>query len=103
MTFFSSTHSSDSALVTVASFPEPADANLARSVLEAAGIEAYLRSANSMIPVAFESELQVRAADEAAAREALESVEDHPASMAEVTAAEQADELQALPGKGTED
>jgi hypothetical protein len=65
-------------LVTVATFPEPMEATVARSALEAAGIDAYLRGevANSMVPVAFAAELQVRAEDEAAAREVLQSAED---------------------------
>lgn len=47
-------------LVTVATFPEPIEAAVARSALEAAGIEVYLRgeTANSMVPVAFTAQLQ---------------------------------------------
>ncbi|QMV19288.1 DUF2007 domain-containing protein [Granulicella sp. 5B5] len=65
--------------VTVATFPEPMEASVARSALEAAGIEVYLRgeTANSMVPVAFAAELQVRTEDEAAAREVLQSAEDY--------------------------
>lgn len=65
--------------VTVATFPEPMEATVARSALEAAGIEAYLRGevANSMVPVAFAAELQVHAKDEAAAREVLQSADDY--------------------------
>jgi len=77
-------------LVTVATFPEPMEANMARSVLEGAGIEVFLRGemANSMVPVAFSSQLQVRSADEADARRLLESMEDMPASLEDVTSAE---------------
>ena len=43
-------------LVTIATFPEPMEANMARSALEAAGIPVFMvgETANSMIPVAFE-------------------------------------------------
>ena len=49
-------------LVTVATFPEPAEANMARTVLETAGIDVFLQgeNANVMIPVAFNARLQVR-------------------------------------------
>ena len=71
--------------VTVATFPEPMEATVARSALEAAGIDAYLRGemANSMVPVAFAAELQVRTEDEAAAREVLQSAEDFDETAAE--------------------
>ena len=72
-------------LVTIATFPEPMEANMARSALEAVGIPVFIvgETANSMIPVAFESQLQVQVKDEA---------EDAPESVEEVTAAEIADE-----------
>jgi hypothetical protein len=81
-------------LVTIATFPEPMEANMARSALEAAGIDVFLRGevANSMVPVAFASEIQVRTADEAEARKLLESMDDAPVSMEDVTAAEIAGE-----------
>jgi hypothetical protein len=77
-------------LVTIATFPEPMEANMARSALEAAGIDVFLQgeTANSMIPVAFVSQLQVRSKDEAAARHLLESMSDRPESLESVTAAE---------------
>ena len=77
-------------LVTIAKFPEPMEANMARSALEAAGIEVFLQgeTANSMIPVAFISQLQVRAQDEAAARGLLKAMDDSPESLESVTAAE---------------
>jgi hypothetical protein len=84
-------------LVTVATFPEPMEANMARSALEAAGIEVFLRGemANSMVPVAFESQLQLRSTDEAEARKLLESMDDTPVSLEDVTEAEIADEQSA--------
>ncbi len=47
-------------LVTIATFPEPMEANMARSALESAGIEVFLNgeTANSMIPVAFTAQLR---------------------------------------------
>jgi hypothetical protein len=80
--------------VTVATFPEPMEAAMARTALEAAGIAVFLQgeTANSMIPVAFTSQLQVRAEDEAAARAVLESAVERPETMESVTAAEMAAE-----------
>jgi len=77
-------------LVTIASFPEPMEANMARTALESAGIDVFLQgeTANSMIPVAFVSQLQVRSKDEAAARGLLEAMNDAPESLESVTAAE---------------
>jgi hypothetical protein len=84
----------DGPLVAIATFPEPAEANLARTVLEAAGIPVFLsgENANSLFPVAFESQLQVRAEDESAARELLNSAENAPESLETVTEAEIAGE-----------
>ena len=77
-------------LVTIASFPEPMEASMARTALEAAGIDVFLQgeTANSMIPVAFISQLQVRAEDESAARALLGAMHDDPESLESVTAAE---------------
>ena len=77
-------------LVTIATFPEPMEANMARSALEAAGIPVFLvgETANSMIPVAFESQLQVQKKDEAAARGLLDAMTDAPETLESVTAAE---------------
>jgi hypothetical protein len=63
-------------LVTIATFPEPAEASVARAALESAGINVFLlgESANMMIPVAFTAQLQVRAEDEVAARSILEAM-----------------------------
>ncbi len=84
----------DETLVTVATFPEPMEARMARMALESAGIAVFLRgeNANSMVPVAFESQLQVRATDEAAAREVLQDMETSPPTEGAVTDAEMADE-----------
>jgi len=89
------THPED--LITVATFPEPMEANMARSALESAGIGVFLQgeTANSLLPVAFSSRLQVRRDDEAAAREVLKSLTDAPESLESVTAAEIAAESDA--------
>ena len=83
-------------LVTIATFPEPMEASMARSALEAAGIDVFLQgeTANNMIPVAFSSQLQVRPEDEAAARSLLDAMDDAPESLESVTAAEIAAEEQ---------
>ena len=85
-------------LVTVAEFPEPASANVARMALDAAGIPSFLQgeNANSLLPVAFSARLQVRPEDERTAREVLSSAFESPESMEDVTAAERASE----PGRG---
>ena len=76
--------------VTIATFPEPMEANMARSALESAGIRVFMvgETANSMIPVAFTSQLQVRSEDEVAARSLLDAMNDSPESLEFVTAAE---------------
>ena len=81
-------------LVTIASFPDPLTANLARTALEGAGIASFLQgeNANTLIPMAFVARLQVREEDEAAARNVLTSAELDPETMESVTAAEAADE-----------
>jgi hypothetical protein len=81
-------------LVTVAVLPDPASANMARMVLDGAGITSFLQgeNANNLIPVAFSARLQVRPEDEAAAREVLASAVEAPESMESVTAAERAAE-----------
>jgi hypothetical protein len=80
-------------LVTVATFPEPLEASVARSALEAAGIDVYMRGevANSMVPVAFTAQLQVRAEDEEAARELLDAAEDFQSSAESLSEAENGD------------
>jgi acetylornithine deacetylase/succinyl-diaminopimelate desuccinylase-like protein len=81
-------------LVTVAELPDPSSANMARLVLDAAGITSFLQgeNANNLIPGAFVARLQVRPQDEAAAREVLASAVEDPESMEDVTAAERATE-----------
>lgn len=81
-------------MVTVAAFPDPATANLARAALEGAGIPVFLQgeNANSLLPIAFLARVQVRPEDEGAARTLLADFEAAPESFADVTAAEQAGE-----------
>ena len=63
-------------IVTIASYSDPAAAQLALSVLNDAGIEAFLsgEEANSLIPAALGARLQVRATDEVAAAALLNDV-----------------------------
>jgi hypothetical protein len=77
-------------LVTVGVYPDPATAQVARTMLDAAGVPVFLQgeNANSLIPVAFTARLQVLPRDEARARELLASAELQPVSLEEVTAAE---------------
>ena len=81
-------------LITVAELPDPASANMARMVLDSAGISSFLQgeNANNLIPGAFSARLQVRPEDERAAREALASAVEAPETMEDVTAAERAAE-----------
>lgn len=81
-------------LVTVGEFPDPASANMARMVLDAAGITSFLQgeNANNLIPIAFSARLQVRPEDESVARETLASAYEDPETVDEVTAAERATE-----------
>lgn len=83
-----------SRLVTVGAFPDPATAQMARTALEAAGIPVFLQgeNANNLIPVAFFARVQVRSEDEEAARDVLTAGDLDPATLEEVTAAEEADE-----------
>jgi hypothetical protein len=61
--------------VTVGKFMEPVDAQMAKGLLESAGIECFLQgeNANNLIAMAFRVRLQVHHKDEAAAREMLGS------------------------------
>ena len=85
---------SNEELVTVANFPDPVTANIARTALESAGLAVFLQGeqANSLLPVAFEARVQVRPEDEAAARQVLADFEAEPESLESVTRAEVADE-----------
>ena len=71
--------------VTIGKFMEPVNANMARSLLESAGIECFLQgeNANSMLALAFRARLLVHRRDEEAAREMLGGAGD------ELTEAEQ--------------
>lgn len=59
--------------VTVARFSSPFEAQMARGMLESAGIECFLigENANNLLQAAFRVRLQVAAADEEAARDLL--------------------------------
>jgi hypothetical protein len=77
----------DQQLVSVAGFRDPTEAHFAQGMLEAAGIETLLQgeNANALYPGALRVKLQVREADEAAARALLADTEleepaDDPAS-----------------------
>jgi hypothetical protein len=61
-------------LVTVGRFEDPTEAQLARGMLESAGVECFLvgENVNQLLPAAFRVRLQVRIEDEAAARELME-------------------------------
>ena len=60
-------------LATVARFESPVEAQIAKGLLESAGVECFLvgENANNLIQSAFRVRLQVRLEDEAAARELL--------------------------------
>ncbi|CAN5546412.1 hypothetical protein BH10ACI4_BH10ACI4_21230 [soil metagenome] len=62
-------------LVTVARFPDPVEAQMAKGMLESAGVETFLvgENLNHLMPVTFRVRLQVRVEDQAAARELLDS------------------------------
>ena len=87
---------SDEELVTVAKFPEPATANVARTALESANIPVFMQgeNANSLLPIAFEVRVLVRPEDEAAARQVLQDFEADPETLEDVTRAEKADEAE---------
>lgn len=87
----------DDELVTVAEFPDPATANVARSALESAGIDVFLQgeNANSLLPIAFGARILVSPADESRARVVLAEFEAQPVSFEDVNAAEMAGEVNA--------
>ena len=74
--------------VTVGKFLEPTNAQMAKGVLESAGIECFLQgeNANSLLALAFRARLLVHKQDEEAAREILGGAGD------QLTAAEMADD-----------
>jgi len=63
------------AMVAVARFENPVEAQMAKGMLESAGIECELtgENANQLIQAAFEVQLEVKARDEQAARELLDA------------------------------
>ena len=85
---------SNEELVTVADFPDPATANVARTALESANIDVLMQgeNANSLLPIAFGVRAMVRPEDETAARAILSDFEARPETMESVAAAETADE-----------
>ena len=85
---------SNDELVTVAEFPDPASAHVARTALESANITVFLQgeNANNLLPVAFGARVMVRTEDEPAARALLSDFEVQPESFDDVTAAETAGE-----------
>src|SRR6266566_8738575 len=64
--------------VTVGKFLEPANAQMAKGMLESAGIECFLQgeNANSLLALAFRARLLVHKQDEEAARQLLGSAGD---------------------------
>ena len=60
-------------LVAVGSYESPVEAQIARGMLESAGVESFLvgQNANELLQAAFRVWLQVRVEDEEAARELL--------------------------------
>ncbi len=86
--------------VTVGKFLEPVNAQMAKGMLESAGIECFLQgeNANSLLALAFRARLLVHKQDEEAAREILgEAVGELTGD--ELTAEEQR-ELEAGDGEG---
>ena len=65
------------ALVRVGRFLDPSEAQMAKGMLESAGVEVFLegQNANAMVPLAFRVRLAVRAEDEETARELLRDAE----------------------------
>ena len=89
---------SDEEMVTVAEFPDPATAHVARMALESANIPVFLQgeNANNLLPVAFGARVMVRPQDEAAARQVLADFEAQPVSFEEVFEAEGAEDRDGL-------
>jgi hypothetical protein len=71
-------------LVTVGRFESPLEAQIAKGMLESAGIETLLigENANNLLQAAFRVRLQVRREDESAARAFLPPANDDPATPA---------------------
>lgn len=64
-------------LVMVGRFLDPSEAQMAKGMLESAGLECFLQgvNANAMVPLAFRVRLAVRQADEETARLLLAEAE----------------------------
>jgi hypothetical protein len=60
-------------LVMVGRYLDPSEAQMAKGMLESAGVECFLQgeNANAIVPLAFKVRLEVRKADEAEAEELL--------------------------------
>ena len=60
-------------LVEVGRFLDPAEAHMAKGLLDSAGVESFLQgeNANAIVPMAFRTRLRVRQADADAAKELL--------------------------------
>jgi hypothetical protein len=69
-------------MVTVGSFESPLEAQMAKGMLESAGIECLLagEEANSLLQAAFAVNLQVREQDEVAASQLLAGKDESPES-----------------------
>lgn len=69
-------------LITVGRFESPVEAQIAKGMLESAGIETFLvgENANSLIQAAFRVRLQVRVEDETVARAFLAGRDNSAAS-----------------------
>ncbi len=67
----------DAELVTVGRFLGPTEAQIAKGMLEAAGIECVLQgeNANNMLALAFRARLKVKAQDQEAAMDLLEGTD----------------------------
>jgi Putative prokaryotic signal transducing protein len=63
-------------LVTVGRFEDPVEAQMAKGMLESAGVECVLvgENVNNLLQAAFRVRLQVKVEDEAVARELLDGV-----------------------------
>jgi hypothetical protein len=69
-------------LVTVGRFEDPLEAQMAKGMLESAGVECFLvgENVNNLLQAAFRVRVQVRVEDEGAARELLTGVGEAPES-----------------------
>lgn len=70
-------------LVTVGRFDDPVEAQMARGMLEAAGVETFMvgENLNNLMPGAFRCRVQVRVEDEAGARELLDGLDGRRAEV----------------------